>query len=114
LWDQESTTWAARSGPTHGLLEQLRCELLGQRLDLASELPFLDDQLPHAPGDGAEREQRAPQLRVLASVRSGRREPVEQPGWRHRVRPAPYEPVPSTANARRPGAYVSATASASA
>ena len=40
-----------------GLVEQLRCELLGQGFDLAGELALLVDQLLDAARDGAQREQ---------------------------------------------------------
>ena len=50
-----------------GLVEQLRCELAGERLDLACELAFLGGQLQDAAGDRAEREQAAAQLRVAAA-----------------------------------------------
>ena len=65
--------------PDAGLVEELGCELLGQRLDLAGELALLGDQLLDAASDGAEREQGAAQLRVVAALRSGRRETREQP-----------------------------------
>ena len=53
-----------------GLVEQLRCELAGERLDLAGELAFLGGQFQDAARDRAEREQAAAQLRVLR--RAGR------------------------------------------
>ena len=60
-----------------GLVEQLWCELPGQRFDLAGELAFLGGQLLHAAGDRAQREQAAAQLGVLSAVRPGRREALQ-------------------------------------
>ena len=80
MWDQESTTWAARERPDAGLVEEPWCELLGQGLGLAGELAFLDGQLLDAARDGAEREQRATQLLVLPAVGPGSGEARQQPG----------------------------------
>ena len=62
-----------------GLLEQLRCELAGDRLDLACELAFLSGQLEHASGDRAEREQAAAQLGIASTVRASGCEALQQP-----------------------------------
>ena len=56
--------------PDAGLVEELGRERLGEGLDLAGEIAFLDDQLLHAACDRAQGEQRAAQLWVLR--RSGR------------------------------------------
>jgi len=61
-----------------GLLEQLRRQLPRERLDLACELALLDGQCLDAPGESAEREQRPAQLRVLAALRTDRREPAQE------------------------------------
>ena len=58
-----------RRGSDAGLVEQLRCELAGERFDLACELAFLGGQLQHAAGDRAEREQAAAQLGISSAVR---------------------------------------------
>jgi hypothetical protein len=66
------------------LVEQLWCELAGERLDLACELAFLGGQLQHAARDRAQREQAAAQLGVLATVRSCCCETPQQPCPRQR------------------------------
>ncbi len=55
------------------------CEGLGEAFDLACELSLFDNQLLHAASDGAEREQRATQLWITSTFRSGSRETREQP-----------------------------------
>ena len=62
-----------------GLVEQLRCELAGERLDLACELAFLGGQLQDAAGDRAQREQAAAQLGIASAVGSGCCEALQQP-----------------------------------
>ena len=62
-----------------GLVEQLRCELARERLDLACELALLGGQLQDASGDRAQREQAAAQLGVASAVGSRCGEAVQQP-----------------------------------
>ena len=56
-------------GSDAGLVEQLRCELAGERLDLACELAFLGGQLQDSAGDRAQREQAAAKLGIASAVR---------------------------------------------
>ena len=56
------------------LVEQLWCQCLCERFDLAGELALLDGQLQHPACDRAEREQAAAQLRVVSATGSGCRE----------------------------------------
>ena len=70
--DQESTTCAARSGPTPGWSSSCGASLRVSVFDLAGELALLGGQLLHAACDGAEREQRAAQLRVMTALRARR------------------------------------------
>ena len=63
-----------------GLIEQLWCELAGDRFDLACEFAFLGGQGKDASGDRAQREQAATQLGVRATVRSCGCEAVQQAG----------------------------------
>ena len=63
-----------------GLVEQLWCELAGERFDLACELAFLGGQLQHPPRDRAEREQAAAQLRVVSTTGPREGEAPQQPG----------------------------------
>ena len=69
--DQESTSLCGRVRSDAGLVEQLRRELAGERLDLACELALLGGQLQHASGDRAQREQRCRAARDRVG-RSGR------------------------------------------
>ena len=62
-----------------GLVEQLGCELAGEPLDLACELTFLGGQGQDAPGDRAEREQAAAQLRVVSAVGACCCEALQEP-----------------------------------
>ena len=55
-------------GSDAGLVEQLRGELAGDRLDLACELAFLGGELQDAAGDRAEREQAAAELWIVSAV----------------------------------------------
>ena len=60
------------------LVEQLWCQCLCERFDLAGELALLDGQLQHPACDRAEREQAAAQLRVVSATGSGCREPLHE------------------------------------
>ena len=57
-----------------GLVEQLRCEPAGERLDLACELALLRGELQDATSDRAESEEAAAQLGVGSSMRTRRGE----------------------------------------
>ena len=60
------------------LVEQLWCQCLCERFDLAGELALLNGQLQHPACDRAEREQAAAQLRVVSATGSGCREPLHE------------------------------------
>jgi len=64
-----------REGTDARLREQLRCERLGDRLDLAGELAPLNGQLRHTACDRAEREQSGAEFGVTTALRAhaGRR-----------------------------------------
>jgi predicted component of type VI protein secretion system len=61
-----------------GLVEQLRRQLAGERLDLACELALFSGQLSDAARDRAQRLQRPAQLDVAVPVRSHRRQPTQE------------------------------------
>jgi len=61
------------------LVEQLRCELASDRLDLAGKLAFLSGQLQDASGDRAQREHAAAELWITSTSGSCCCEPLQQP-----------------------------------
>src|SRR2546423_14221340 len=61
------------------LVEQLRCELASDRLDLACEFAFLSGQLQDASGDRAQREHAPAEFWVASTVRSCCGEVLQQP-----------------------------------
>lgn len=76
--DQASTTCAASSGPDAGLVEELRGEAAGERLDLASEFAFFRGQLLDLPRERLEGELGAAELGVAATIGARGSETREQ------------------------------------
>jgi len=60
-----------------GLVEQLWCELAGERFDLVCELAFFGGQLQHPTRDRAEREQAAAQLGLMSAAGPGEGEATQ-------------------------------------